>query len=161
VRIPGARFPDRIERPRRLDFGPEIGRGVIGELPPKIGAPFASFVPSVDADGNDVPGVRPVELGAPLATFTGWNPRHPEQGAPGDLMSMMGSTIPFAVTRAQREAAGDPRPSVEERYASRDAYLARAREAASQLVARRQMLAEDVEAAVERAGQLWDFIVRA
>jgi hypothetical protein len=76
-------------------------------------------------------------------------------------MSMMGSTIPFAVTRAQREAAGDPRPSVEERYASRDAYLARAREAASQLVARRQMLAEDVEAAVERAGQLWDFIVRA
>jgi hypothetical protein len=161
TRIPGARFPDRIERPRRLDFGPEIARGVIGDLPPKIGAPFASFVPSVDADGNDVPGVRPVELGAPLATFTGWNPRHPEQGAPGDLMSMMGSTIPFAATRAQREAAGDPRPSIEERYASRDAYLARAREAASQLVARRYMLAEDVDAAVERAGQLWDFIVRA
>jgi hypothetical protein len=161
MRIPGARFPERIERPRRLDFGAEITRGVIGELPPKIGAPFASFVPSVDADGNDVPGVRAVELGAPLATFTGWNPRHPEQGAPGDLMSMMGSTIPFAVTRAQRETAGDPRPSIEERYASRDAYLARAREAASQLVARRYMLPEDVDAAVERAGQLWDFIVRA
>jgi Alpha/beta hydrolase domain len=80
TRIPGARFPDRIERPRRLDFGPDVGRGIVHELPPKIGAPFVTFVPSVDDDGNDIPGVRPVELGAPLATFTGWNPRHPDQG---------------------------------------------------------------------------------
>ena len=161
ARIPGARFPDRIERPRRLDFGPELARGIIHELPPKIGAPFVSFVPSVDEDGNDIPGVRPVELLAPLATFTGWNPRHPDQGVPGDLMSMLGSTLPFAVTRAAREASGDPRASIEERYGSRAAYLARARESASRLVAERHMLAEDVDAVVERAGRLWDFIVRA
>src|SRR5207302_9422652 len=60
TRIPGVRFPDRIERPRRLDFGAEVGRGIMHELPPKIGAPFVSFVPSVDADGNDIPGIRPV-----------------------------------------------------------------------------------------------------
>jgi hypothetical protein len=161
ARIPGVRFPDRIERPRRLDFGPDVGRGILHELPPKSGAPFVTFVPSVDDDGNDIPGIRPVELGAPLATFTGWNPRHPDQGAPGDLMSMLGSTLPFAVTRAAREAAGDPRPSIEERYASRAAFLARAREAAVRLVAARHMLAEDVDAVVERAGRLWDFIVRA
>ena len=161
ARIPGARFPDRIERPRRLDFGPELARGIFHELPPKIGAPFVSFVPLVDEDGNDIPGVRPVELLAPLATFTGWNPRHPDQGVPGDLMSMLGSTLPFAVTRAARDASGDPRPSIEERYGSRAAYLARAREAASRLVAERHMLAEDVDAVVERAGRLWDFIVRA
>jgi hypothetical protein len=161
ARIPGVRFPDRIERPRRLDFGPDVGWGIIHELPPKIGAPYGSFVPSVDEDGNDVPGVRPVELRAPLATFTGWNPRHPDQGAPGDLMSMLGSTVPFATTRAAREASGDPRPSIEERYGSRAAYLARAREAAVRLVAARHMLAEDVDAVVARAGQLWDFIVRA
>jgi hypothetical protein len=160
-RIPGARFPDRVERPRRLDFGPEASRGILHELPPKIGAPFVTFVPSVDDDGNDIPGIRAVELGAPLATFTGWNPRHPEQGVPGDLMSMMGSTLPFAVTRTAREVSGDPRPSIEERYASRAAYLARAREAALRLVAERHMLAEDVDAVVERAGRLWDFIVRA
>ncbi|MGH7306943.1 MAG: alpha/beta hydrolase domain-containing protein, partial [Candidatus Rokuibacteriota bacterium] len=159
--IPGVRFPDRIERPRRLDFGPELSRGIVHELPPKIGAPFATFVPSVDDDGNDIPGIRAVELGAPLATFTGWNPRHPDQGAPGDLMSMLGSTLPFAITRAAREASGDRRPSIEERYPSRDAYLARAREAAIRLVAERHMLAEDVDAVVERAGRLWDFIVRA
>jgi len=161
TRIPGARFPDRIERPRRLDFGPDVARGIVHELPPKIGAPFVTFVPSVDDDGNDIPGVRPVELGAPLATFTGWNPRHPDQGVPGDLMSMLGSTLPFAVTRAAREASGDPRPSLEERYGSRGAYLARAREAAVRLAAERHMLGEDVDAVVERAGRLWDFIVRA
>ncbi len=161
TRIPGARFPDRIERPRRLDFGPDVARGIVHELPPKIGAPFVTFVPSVDDDGNDIPGVRPVELGAPLATFTGWNPRHPDQGVPGDLMSMLGSTLPFAVTRAAREASGDPRPSLEERYGSRGAYLARAREAAVRLAAERHMLGEDVDAVVERARRLWDFIVRA
>jgi hypothetical protein len=161
TRIPGVRFPDRIERPRRLDFGPGLERGVVNELPPKIGAPYVTFVPSIDDDGNDVPGVRPVELQIPLATFTGWNPRHPDQGAPGDLMAMLGSTLPFAPTRAARLASGDPRPSIEERYSSRGAYLARVREAASRLVAERHMLAEDVEAVVERAGRLWDFIARA
>jgi hypothetical protein len=138
-----------------------VARGILHELPPKLGAPFVTFVPAVDDDGNDIPGIRPVELAAPLATFTGWNPRHPEQGAPGDLMSMMGSTLPFAVTRTAREASGDPRPSIEERYASRAAYLARAREAATRLCAERHMLTEDVDAVVERAGRLWDFIVRA
>jgi len=159
--IPAIRFPDRIERPRRLDFGADVAQGILHELPPKTGAPFGSFVPSIDEDGNDVPGIRAVELAAPLATFTGWNPRHPDQGAPGDLMSMMGSTLPFAATKAAREASGDPRPSIEERYGTRAGYLARVREAAARLVAQRHMLAEDVEAVVERAGRLWDFIVRA
>ena len=161
TRIPGVHFPDRTARTQRFDFGPDAGLGILYELPPKTGAPYGSFVPSIDADCNDVPGIQAVELAAPLATFTGWNPRHPEQGAPGDLMSMMGSTLPFALTRSAREASGDPRASIEERYASRAAYLARAREAAMRLVAERHMLAEDVDAVVERAGRLWDFIVRA
>ena len=161
TRIPGVRFPDRIERPRRLDFGRDLDRGVVHELPPKIGAPFVTFVPSVDDDGNDVPGIRPVELLTPLATYAGWNPRHPDQGAPGDLMSMLGSTLPFPPTRAAREASGDPRASIEERYASRAIYLARVRDSATRLVAARHMLAEDVDAVVERAGRLWDFIARA
>jgi Alpha/beta hydrolase domain len=157
--IPGVRFPDRLARPARLDFGPELARGVATELPPKVGAQFPSYVSAVDTDGNEVAGVRPVELAAPLATFTGWNPRHPEQGAPGDLMQMMGSTLAFAPTREARERRGDPRPSIAERYASREAYLAAVREAAEALVAARHALAEDVEAMVERGGRRWDWIV--
>jgi hypothetical protein len=158
AKLPGIRFPDRIERPVRLDFGPELGRGIVTELPPKVGAPFVTFVSAVDADGNEIAGVRPVELLAPLATFTGWNPRHPAQGAPGDLMSMMGSTHPFPRTRAERLATGDPRRSIEERYPSRGAYLEKVRAAALALVAARHVLAEDLDRLVERAGQLWDWV---
>jgi hypothetical protein len=156
--IPGVRFPDRLERPVRLDFGPDTERGITTELPPKAGTAYPSFVPEIDADGNDAVGLRPPELLAPLATFTGWNPRHPDQGAPGDMMSMMGSTFPFARTRAERERRGDPRPSIEERYGSRAGYLERVRQVAGTLVAARHLLAEDVDAVVERAGRLYDLI---
>jgi len=158
--IPGVRFPDRVTRVARLDFGPQTAAGILSELPPKIGTEFAAWVSAVDGDGNERAGIRPVELRAPLATVTGWNPRHPEQGAPGDLMAMMGSTLPFARTAIERERRGDPRPSIAERYASRAAYLTAAREAAEALVAARYALAEDVEAMVARAGQLWDLITR-
>jgi hypothetical protein len=142
----------------RLDFGPQVERGIVSALPPKIGAPYVTFVSAVDADANERAGVRPVELRVPLASFTGWNPRHPEQGAPGDLMAMMGSTLPFARTAGERAKTGDPRPSIEERYGGRDDYLARVRREAQAMVAARHLLAEDVDAAVERAGALWDFL---
>lgn len=158
--IPGVRFPDRLARPARLDFGPEIARGIASELPPKIGAHYPTYVPAVDADGNETVGIRPVEVAAPLATFTGWNPRHPAQGAPGDLMSMMGSTLPFPRTREERERRADARLSIEERYGSRAGYLAAARAAAEALVAARHALAEDVQAMVERAAERWDLIER-
>jgi hypothetical protein len=154
--IPGTRFPDHIERPMRLDFGPDWAHAPA--LPPKTGAKFSTLVSAVDADGNEVAGIRPVELAAPLATFCGWNPRHPEQGAPGDIMSMMGSTLPFARSAAERAQRGDPRPSIAERYGTRDDYLARAHAAAEALVKDRHMLAEDVDAVVARAGRLWDLI---
>jgi len=157
-KLPGLRFPERVAHPVRLDFGPDIERG-IAAYPPKTGAPYRTYVSAVDADGNDIAGIRPVELLAPIATFTGWNPRHADQGAPGDLMSMMGTTLPFAPTRSAREANGDPRPSIAERYASRKAYLESVREAAQKLVAARHVLAEDVDAIVERAGRCWDLLV--
>ena len=156
-KIPGVRFPDRIHRPALIDFGRDMDKG-IPAYPAKIGAPYRTYVPAVDADGNETVGIRPPELLAPLATFTGWNPRHPEQGAPGDLMSMMGSTLPFLLTRAERERAGDPRTSIAERYPSQGAYLEKVREAARNLVSARHVLAEDVDAIVERAGQMWDLV---
>lgn len=155
-RIPGVRFPDRVVRPARLDFGPDIERGIASTLPPTVGEGFPTYVSAVDEDGNEVAGIRPPELLSPLGTFIGWNPRHPEQGAPGDLMSMMGSTLPFARRRAEREASGDPRPSIEERYPTREAYLNHVRKAAQSLVAVRHMLAEDVEGTVERAARQYD-----
>ena len=66
--------------------------------------------------------------------------------------------MPFPRTRAEREKSGDPRKSIEERYPSREAYLERVREGTQQLVAARHVLAEDLEAIVERAGQVWDWV---
>jgi hypothetical protein len=73
-------------------------------------------------------------------------------------MAMMGSTLPFARTAAERARTGDPRPSTEERYGGREDYLARVRREAQAMVAARQLLADDVDAAVDRAGALWDFL---
>ncbi len=158
--IPGATVAARFVRPSALDFGPDIARG-IATYPPKPGASYKSYVSAIDADGNEVAGIVPVETAAPLATFTGWNPRHPDQGAADDLMQMRGSTLVFARTRAEREKSGDPRWSIDERYASRDAYLDAVRAAAQKLIAARHVLAEDVDAIVERAKLRWDFLLQA
>jgi hypothetical protein len=155
--LPGVRFPERVTRPARLDFGPSTEEG-IPHYPPREGEAYATYASAVDDDGNELAGVRPPEVAAPLATFTGWNTRHPDQGAPGDLMAMMGSTLPFARDPEARAGSRDPRRSVGERYASRAAYLERVREVTRSLIAQRHVLAEDLEAIVERAGRLWDFL---
>ena len=156
-RLPGARFAARFVRPAPLDFGPDIGHG-IAAYPAKAGAPYKVHVPAIDADGNEVAGIIPVETAAPLATFTGWNPRHPDQGAADDLMQMRGSTLVFPRTRTAREDSGDPRLSIAERYASRAAYLEAVRAAAQKLIGARFVVADDVDAILERAALRWDFL---
>jgi Alpha/beta hydrolase domain len=123
------------------------------------GTPYTTYAPAVDADGNEVVGIRMPEVSEPLGTHTGWVPRHPETGAPGQVVDMMGTTLPFAQTAAERQANGDPRPSVSERYASREAYLERVRSAAEALAAQRYLVAEDVEVAVDIAARHYDLLV--
>ena len=61
--------------------------------------------------------------------------------------------VPFAATRAEREASGDPRPSLAERYADSAAYVAAVRAAAARMVAERLLLPQDAERAIELATQ--------
>jgi hypothetical protein len=118
------------------------------------------LVSQVDADGNEIAGIRLPDVSVPLATYTGWNFRSPEVGGTRDLVSLTGSSIAFPATRAAREASGDPRRSIEERYASKDDYLRRVREAADALVKDRYLLADDVSAILERSGEMWDYFSR-
>ncbi|MBM3957836.1 MAG: hypothetical protein FJ313_07280 [Gemmatimonadetes bacterium] len=154
--IPGAHFPRHHARPRRLDFGLDDTVEVTHTLPPRPGRPFGTLVAAVDADGNEVAGVRLPEIAVPLAAYTGWNLRHPDIGGDEQLLMFAGSTIPFARDRAERERTGDPRPSIMERYASKEDYLQRVREAAEDLARRRYLLDEDVERSVEIAAAMWD-----
>ena len=153
----GIALPLVRNEPARMDYGPDWVRGVIGVEPPGIGAVFHTLVPAVDADGNDRAGLRMPEIAVPLATQTGWNPRDPRTGAPDALAGVVGSYFPFARTRAAREASGDPRLSIEERYGDRAAYLGRVAEAALALQHERLLLAEDVPFVLERAAAHWDW----
>ena len=146
---------------RELNFGPD--RTVPTVIPPEVGGEYPSLVSSVDADGNELGGVRLPAIAVPLATYTGWNVRHPDIGGAGQTLApggtVVGGAIPFAVTRAERLASGDPRPSIEERYGSREEYLARVRESGEALVASGFMLAEDVDVVVGQGGEVYDSIV--
>jgi len=64
--------------------------------------------------------------------------------------------IPFAQTEAERERARDPRPSLEARYASRDAWAAQLVEGVNRLVAERLLLAEDGDRLAMAARESWD-----
>ena len=118
-------------------------------------------MPQVDADGNDIAGIRVPEQLVPLATTTGWNFRAPRLGNPTTTVALLGAYFPFARSKAERDAAGDPRPSIQERYKGRDDYLARIRDAAVALVKQGYYLAEDVDDAVQRAGRHWDWATQA
>jgi hypothetical protein len=133
-KIPGVDAPTMLNRPQRLDFD---------AVPPRIvGNPYVTLVPAVDADGNERSGIRLPQIAVPQATYTGWNERG---DLPGVLSDLDGSYLEFAKTKAGRERSGDPRLSLEERYASDEERKQQAVAALRQLQAEGFLLEEDVE----------------
>jgi hypothetical protein len=160
-KLPGVQFPTRIQQAWHADYGEEFrSAGIVTIEPPKVGSAFPMRLPQVDADGNETAGIRMPATAVPLATYTGWNLRSAGIGAPDELYSMVGSYIPFARTKAERVQAGDPRLSVEERYAGKQAYLDKVRGVAGDLVKERYLLERDVPSVVARASAEWDFVMR-
>ena len=161
-KIPGVAVPKESYVALRLDFGPDFrSKGVVTQDPPKVGAPYPIRVPQVNTDGNETEGIRLPEIAVPLATYTGWNLRDPKAGSPDVIYNMVGSMIPFARTKAEREKSGDPRPSIEERYGTREDYLKKVRAAAEPLVDQHLLLQRDVDRVVAKAGDRWDFIMNS
>lgn len=160
--LPGAHLPDpeRLRPVPRLDLGPEAARG-IGRYPPRLGPLYPFYVPAVDEDLNELGGIRLPDITVPLATYTGWNPRHPSTGGAGQIINMLGSTLPFPATAAERAATGDPRRSIAERYPDRESYLQRVRSAAEELAAQRYLLPDDIDLVVRLAGERYDAFAAA
>jgi hypothetical protein len=115
------------------------------------GPVYPSFVPKTDKDGNDIAGVRLPDVTVPLATYTGWALRSGPQA--NDGCESTGQYIPFPKTNADREASGDPRLSIEERYAFFDNYYNRVRRAVDNMVRNRLLLCEDADDQIERLVQ--------
>jgi hypothetical protein len=147
-----------LENTRNLLFwGPQFvpieESGILAEPPIVEDAAYNILQPAVDADGNDIDGVRSTTLQAPLGTYMGWNYRKAGFGE-GDLCDLTGSFIPFAGTLAQRMANGDPRPSLHERYGSTAGYVAAVTNAANNLVADGFLLPDDAAAIIDRAASV-------
>jgi Alpha/beta hydrolase domain len=131
--------------------------GLRNDLPagPMSVLPF--LVPQVDKDGNVTSGIRLPEQSVPLGTYGGWAFRSEAQGEPETLVSMAGSYIPFAATKAERQKNHDPRLSIEERYNSREDYMRRVQAAADALAKQGYLLQDDVKTVVDDAGKHWDW----
>jgi hypothetical protein len=151
-KIPGVAFSPSLNELELLDFGPGFGPrgGRLSILPPLAGPSYKVLVPKPNADGIDLAGIHVVETRAPLGTATGWNVRA-AGFREGNTCGLSGSYLPFAATKQERQAASDPRPSLEERYSNHDGYVRAVRAAVSELVRQRLLLPDDGERYVTEA----------
>lgn len=153
--IPGAPLPDNLMNTfYDYDLGPGFRyndlSGVVSIQPPIIKRTIPMLVPKTDSDGNEIGGVPSVLHQAPLGTYLGWNVTTSGY-LKGRACGFSGGMIPFARTKAEREALGDPRPSLEERYGTHENYVARVKAAAQRLVEQRFLAPEDADRLVREA----------
>ena len=138
-----------------LDFGPDYragdSSGVITIEPPRAGVmSYGIRVPQADADGGDIGGIRSVYQQAPIGSYMAWNVGRKDRFEDGFCL-FQGAFMPFAKTKAERMEAGDPRPSLEERYPTKEAYVAAVRKATEALVVQRTLLPPDAAFLVKQA----------
>ena len=131
-------------------FDPNDASGIPTYAPPKIKQTLNMLVPKVNADGNEIGGIPVVLLEAPLGTYTGWNITASGFHA-GQLCNYAGGMVPFARTKAEREAGNDPRLSLEESYGSHAGFVDAVRKAADKVKASGFLLEKDAAAMVKAA----------
>ena len=150
--IPGVMVPTGVNALPLYDFGPDFESGQLTKEPPDVAhaGGYTILIPAVDADGNDIAGVRVPMAEAPLGTYAGWNVRGRGFGF-GAMHQFTGSYIPFPDTDSEAEMTGDPRASVLARYRNAGNYVDAIEAAARRLVDERLMLEEDVARVVARA----------
>ena len=155
-RIPGKPMPEHLQRPLiGYGLGPHFtykdGSGYLTAVP-AVEREFPQLVVKVDADGNEIAGLKSPLAMAPLGTYTGWNVTKagPFKGLLcGDVPT--GGFIPFAKTKAERTASGDPRLSLEERYGTHDGYVKAVTAAANRLVQDGLLLRHDADTMIAQA----------
>ena len=160
--LPGIAVPGLTHMAHRVDYGPQFeSDGIIANEPPEfIGPSYTILVPQVNEDGNELSGLHTPGGLVPLATYTGWNLYNDEYGPTHLNAHMSGSFLPFPTDRATREVSGDPRLSVEERYASKAEYLGLLAAEAETLIEDGYLLDQDLREILAQAGEIWDYVTR-
>lgn len=154
--IPDFKYLNIINNLSLLDFGPQFNlhdeTGIVTQLPPAyLGKDYAIMVSQIDADGNEIAGIRTVDLLAPLGTSLGFN--YLTECGYDDLAGLTGGYIPFHKTKSERLNSGDTRLSLEERYTNKDGYVHAVEKAAQKLVEDHFLLQEDAAQIIKRAQQ--------
>jgi hypothetical protein len=152
-KVPGLAIPNTVKAGGRV-CNPQLpdGAGESTELP--------LLVPQCDADGNDLGGIRVPDVAVPLGTGTGWVFRPAAFGSPHEFYLLRGAWVPFAKTIAERQAANDPRPSLEERYANKSTYLDQVKAAVQKLIEQGFLTTADLEPQLKQASERWDWVMR-
>ena len=154
-KIPGVNLPKGPSRLMRYNYGPNFEtHGIMSVFPPEPvpGEEYPLRVPQIDPDGNSIAGLFYPDVAVPLGTCNGWSLRKAGY-AEGEQWMNTGSFVPFARTKAEREEKGDPRPSLEERYASHEAYIAAVTRVCKDRVEEGFMLQEDAGRCIAAAEQ--------
>jgi hypothetical protein len=142
--IPGVNYPEVIQQPHVLDFGPRWqAERIIDYQPPRVRGDYRVLAPRCGPDGNELGCLLPPEVAVPIATYTGWNLRRADVGGEGQLVSLTGSYIPFPKSKADRERTGDPRLSLQERYGTLEEYVRQFSHACDKLKGEGYLLEED------------------
>lgn len=151
--IPGIGVPTGPNTYQILNWGPlyDSQGGIMSFQPPVSGSSYEMFVPKSNSDGLNLGGIRPIQVRAPLGTTMGWNIRNQAHRPQDSMCSLTGTYAPFATTKAERLAAGDPRPSLEERYENHEGFVEAVTEAAHELVGARFLLMEDGDKYIQAA----------
>ena len=147
-KVPGMASPNTVKAGGRVRNPQLPGAGEGAELP--------LLVPQVDADGNDLGGIRMPDVAVPLGTATGWVFRPVAFGSPHEFYLLRGAWVPFAKTKN----ANDPRPSLADRYASKDAYLDQVKAAVQKLIEQRFLTTTDLEPQLKQASDRWDWVMK-
>jgi hypothetical protein len=151
--VPGLAAPNAVKAGGRVR-NPQLPDGA-GE-----GTELPLLVPQCDADGNDLGGIRVPDVAVPLGTGTGWVFRPAEFGSPHEFYLLRGAWVPFAKTKAEREAVHDPRPSLEERYVNKAAYLDQVKAAVQKLIEQRFLTTTDLKPQLKQASERWDWVMQ-
>ncbi len=156
--LPGIAHPKAMYHVGYADFGPQFRTaGIIGRHPMSSDRWYGGRVPRVNSDNNDLGQsmVLPPLTAVPLGTFIPWNLRNAATGAETELARLTGGYLPFARSTAQARESQDPRPALDSRYASVQAYLQAYDAALENLIAEGFLLPEyrDTYRALARKNQ--------
>ena len=148
-------FPEYFSFPRKMNFG--SNEDIIETIPPTHGEKYSSIVSDVDEDGNEIAGIRHPDVQVPLATSTPWNLRHPDVGAPYQIIGLTGGPRGATVPLPKEKKDDDSRLSISERYSSKEDYLEKISNYSRELIKQRFLLDFDLENILSRSEERWDY----